>query len=108
MPLRIITQLCPWEYRGEGCGYVGPPVAKVNDTFASSGSFPGSNSEFAFDWNELADFAASEDAKQLCPGPRVSVTGCEDGPGVPSRQGSACMRRLRRRGSDAPRDRWQP
>ncbi|WP_375745372.1 phage minor tail protein L [Corallococcus interemptor] len=36
MPLRIITQMCPWEYRGEGCGYAGPPVAKVNDTPTAS------------------------------------------------------------------------
>ncbi|NNC01904.1 phage minor tail protein L [Corallococcus exiguus] len=38
IPLRIITQMCPWEYRGEGCGYAGPPVAKVNDTPTSSGT----------------------------------------------------------------------
>ncbi|WP_163998685.1 phage minor tail protein L [Pyxidicoccus caerfyrddinensis] len=32
IPLRVITQMCGWEYRGEGCGYAGPPVAKVDDT----------------------------------------------------------------------------
>ncbi|WP_370450709.1 hypothetical protein [Corallococcus sp. CA047B] len=25
-----------WEYRGEGCGYAGPPAAKLDDTPTSS------------------------------------------------------------------------
>ncbi|MCP3065731.1 phage minor tail protein L [Myxococcus sp. K38C18041901] len=32
IPLRVITQMCGWQYRGEGCGYAGPPVAKSDDT----------------------------------------------------------------------------
>lgn len=32
IPLRVITQTCAWQYRGEGCGYAGGPVAKVDDT----------------------------------------------------------------------------
>ncbi|WP_426751722.1 phage minor tail protein L [Myxococcus sp. Y35] len=32
LPLRVITQMCGWEYRKEGCGYAGPPVAKVDDS----------------------------------------------------------------------------
>ncbi|MCY1041279.1 hypothetical protein OV208_08110 [Corallococcus sp. bb12-1] len=36
IPLRIITQLWPWEYRDEGCGCAGPPVMRVNDTPTSS------------------------------------------------------------------------
>ncbi|RYZ44873.1 MAG: phage minor tail protein L [Myxococcaceae bacterium] len=32
IPLRVITQMCGWEYRGEGCGYAGPPAAKLDDT----------------------------------------------------------------------------
>jgi lambda family phage minor tail protein L len=27
----IIANNCPWRYRGEGCGYVGPPVATIED-----------------------------------------------------------------------------
>lgn len=27
----ILANVCPWVYRGEGCGYAGPPVATVTD-----------------------------------------------------------------------------
>jgi lambda family phage minor tail protein L len=36
IPLRVITQMCGWEYRGEGCSYAGPPVANLDDTPTSS------------------------------------------------------------------------
>jgi lambda family phage minor tail protein L len=32
IPLRVVAQTCAWQYRGEGCGYAGGPVADVNDT----------------------------------------------------------------------------
>lgn len=32
VPLRVCAQTCAWQYRGEGCGYAGPPVAKLDDT----------------------------------------------------------------------------
>lgn len=35
IPLRVVAQTCAWQYRGEGCGYVGGPVADVNDTATS-------------------------------------------------------------------------
>lgn len=28
---QVITNSCPWKYRGDGCGYAGPPVADIND-----------------------------------------------------------------------------
>jgi lambda family phage minor tail protein L len=28
---QVITNCCPWAYRGDGCGYAGPPVATIND-----------------------------------------------------------------------------
>jgi lambda family phage minor tail protein L len=28
---QVITNACPWRYRGDGCGYAGPPVADIND-----------------------------------------------------------------------------
>ena len=28
---QVICNSCPWKYRGDGCGYAGPPVADVND-----------------------------------------------------------------------------
>jgi len=28
---QIIRNSCPWRYRGDGCGYAGPPVADAND-----------------------------------------------------------------------------
>ncbi|MGF6986552.1 lambda family phage minor tail protein L [Paraburkholderia atlantica] len=28
---QVIRNHCPWRYRGDGCGYGGPPVADVND-----------------------------------------------------------------------------
>jgi lambda family phage minor tail protein L len=31
VPLRVVVQTCAWQYRGEGCGYAGGPVADVND-----------------------------------------------------------------------------
>ncbi len=31
VPLRVVTQMCGWRYRGEGCGYTGDPVADVED-----------------------------------------------------------------------------
>lgn len=31
VPQRVIVQTCVWQYRGEGCGYVGGPVADIND-----------------------------------------------------------------------------
>jgi lambda family phage minor tail protein L len=29
---QVITNSCPWQYRGDGCGYAGGPVADINDT----------------------------------------------------------------------------
>ncbi|MFM0224173.1 phage minor tail protein L [Paraburkholderia dipogonis] len=29
---QVICNSCPWKYRGDGCGYGGPPVADINDT----------------------------------------------------------------------------
>jgi lambda family phage minor tail protein L len=29
---QVIQNACPWRYRGDGCGYAGPPVADINDT----------------------------------------------------------------------------
>lgn len=34
---QIIQNLCPWRYRGEGCGYAGVPVADINDNRLSGG-----------------------------------------------------------------------
>lgn len=31
LPARLMTILCPWQYRGENCGYSGPPVADAKD-----------------------------------------------------------------------------
>jgi lambda family phage minor tail protein L len=32
LPARVILKnLCPWQYRGDGCGYTGGPVADTND-----------------------------------------------------------------------------
>ncbi|MGF6839906.1 lambda family phage minor tail protein L [Paraburkholderia youngii] len=32
LPRRVVVRnACPWRYRGDGCGYGGPPVADVND-----------------------------------------------------------------------------
>jgi lambda family phage minor tail protein L len=28
---QVICNSCPWKYRGDGCGYAGPPVADIND-----------------------------------------------------------------------------
>jgi lambda family phage minor tail protein L len=28
---QVITNSCPWKYRGDGCGYAGGPVADIND-----------------------------------------------------------------------------
>jgi lambda family phage minor tail protein L len=28
---QVIRNACPWRYRGDGCGYAGPPVADRND-----------------------------------------------------------------------------
>jgi lambda family phage minor tail protein L len=28
---QVIANSCPWRYRGDGCGYAGPPVADIND-----------------------------------------------------------------------------
>jgi lambda family phage minor tail protein L len=28
---QVICNACPWRYRGDGCGYAGPPVADIND-----------------------------------------------------------------------------
>ncbi|WP_395066202.1 phage minor tail protein L [Paraburkholderia silvatlantica] len=28
---QVIRNSCPWRYRGDGCGYAGPPVADAND-----------------------------------------------------------------------------
>lgn len=28
---QVIRNTCPWRYRGDGCGYGGPPVADIND-----------------------------------------------------------------------------
>lgn len=28
---QVITNSCPWRYRGDGCGYAGGPVADIND-----------------------------------------------------------------------------
>ncbi|BAO90681.1 phage minor tail protein L [Caballeronia cordobensis] len=28
---QVITNSCPWRYRGDGCGYAGPPVADIHD-----------------------------------------------------------------------------
>ncbi|SAK63630.1 phage minor tail protein L [Caballeronia pedi] len=28
---QVIQNACPWRYRGDGCGYAGPPVADIND-----------------------------------------------------------------------------
>ncbi|MGF6981431.1 lambda family phage minor tail protein L [Paraburkholderia atlantica] len=28
---QVIRNQCPWRYRGDGCGYGGPPVADIND-----------------------------------------------------------------------------
>ncbi|MBC8638264.1 phage minor tail protein L [Caballeronia sp. EK] len=28
---QVICNSCPWAYRGDGCGYAGPPVADIND-----------------------------------------------------------------------------
>lgn len=38
LPLRVITQVCGWEYRGEGCGYAGGPVARLDDTATTNAS----------------------------------------------------------------------
>jgi len=34
---QIVQNLCPWRYRGEGCGYAGMPVADSNDNRLSGG-----------------------------------------------------------------------
>lgn len=45
IPRRVITQnVCPWKYRGEGCGYAGADVADVNDNLIGSGSYNGTDS----------------------------------------------------------------
>ncbi len=32
MPRRqVVCNACPWKYRGDGCGYAGPPVADIHD-----------------------------------------------------------------------------
>jgi len=31
LPRRLVTDYCPWKYRGEECGYTGGPVATVED-----------------------------------------------------------------------------
>lgn len=37
LPARVILKnLCPWQYRGDGCGYTGAPVADVNGNPVSS------------------------------------------------------------------------
>lgn len=33
---QIVANVCGWRYRGDGCGYAGPPVADVNDQPTSS------------------------------------------------------------------------
>lgn len=37
---QVIQNLCPWRYRGEGCGYVGPAVATDNDKPISPHALP--------------------------------------------------------------------
>jgi lambda family phage minor tail protein L len=33
---QVIANACPWRYRGDGCGYAGPPVADINDNPTSN------------------------------------------------------------------------
>ncbi|TCK37970.1 lambda family phage minor tail protein L [Paraburkholderia sp. BL8N3] len=28
---QVVCNACPWKYRGDGCGYAGPPVADIGD-----------------------------------------------------------------------------
>ena len=35
---QVITNSCPWQYRGDGCGYAGGPVADINDNPTSDPS----------------------------------------------------------------------
>lgn len=37
---RALRYTCPWSYRGEGCDYVGPPVADVNDNPLTASTEP--------------------------------------------------------------------
>ena len=33
---QIVQNICPWTYRGEGCGYTGPPIADIKDNKLTS------------------------------------------------------------------------
>ncbi|MDR5790275.1 phage minor tail protein L [Caballeronia sp. LP003] len=35
---QVVANACPWRYRGDGCGYAGPPVADINDNPTSDPS----------------------------------------------------------------------
>lgn len=37
---QVIQNLCPWRYRGEGCGYAGHPVATENDILIPPHAMP--------------------------------------------------------------------
>ena len=37
---RALRYTCPWVYRGEGCGYTGPPVANANDEPLTTSATP--------------------------------------------------------------------